>query len=380
MTKVKFIITLGFVLTFFVGQSQNLHSAKVMGIISVGQQDYAVIHDLTTGEVYKTVLYDQALLNLDEDLQLDILPAQDENKAKVIKDNLTKIIFGFKQDNSLGCGNFCVQFFGEKMLVATYLENGIKIMYKAVNSDKKIISKVDIFNVGNLPHKKILSTSFTEDRTNEDSYRLGVYKDVIEKANNYKADLRIEEWEKLIPVYENFLLTFKNTDLTTFKTDLGQSTAFHFSIYKTIDRSLSNNTTCDCLPSPFYFTGKTPFMCLKDVIFNIEESIKVFNENKEEFEKKYSAESIDVLLNYFKNQTEPEVSLEDMYFKLGDTNPDDYGHHIDEIECFGGGQHGCCGNYAGCCWYAHPGCLGHDLICRNCRPRWFCGGDFCVPD
>ena len=280
-------------------------------------------------------------------------------------------IFGFKQDNSLECSNFCVNFFGEKMLVATYVENGVKIMYKAINTDKKIISKVDIFNTENFPHKKIVSTSFTEDRTNEDSYRLAVYKDVIEKANNYKVDLGIEEWEKLIPVYENFLLTFRNTDLTTFITDLGQSTAFHFSIYQTIDRSLSNNTACDCLPSPFYFTGTTPFMCLKDYIFNVEESIKVFNENKEEFEKIYSAESIDAILNYFKNQTEPEVTLEDMYFKLGDTNPDDYGHHIDEIECLGGGDLGCCGNYAGCCWYPSPSCLAHDLACAKCS-HWHC--------
>lgn len=324
MNKIKIVFASCFVLMFFVGQSQNLHSARVMGVISVGQKDYAVISDLTSSEVYKTALYDQGTLNIDEDVQLDILPAQDENKAKVVKANLNKTIFGFKQTNTFNCSNFCVNFFGEKMLVATYVENGVKIMYKAINTEKKIISKVDIFNLGNQPHKKILSTSFTEDRTNEESYKLGVYKDVIEKANNYKTDLQIEEWQKLIPIYENFLLTFKNTDFTTFNTDLGQSTAFHFSIYNTINRSLSNNTDCDCLPSPFYFTGETPFMCMKDYIFNIEESIKIFNENKEEYEKKYNTKSIDALLSYFKSQTESKVSLEDLYFKLGDTNSDDY--------------------------------------------------------
>ncbi|MCC7332528.1 MAG: hypothetical protein IT232_07970 [Flavobacteriales bacterium] len=373
MKKVKFIFTLGFVLTFFVSQSQSTHSAKVLGVINVGQKDYAVINDLATGEIYKTVLYDQNLLNLDEDLLLDILPSQDENKAKVIKMNLGRIIFAFKQNASNNCVNFCIKSFGEKLLVITYVKNNIKIIYRAIGVNNKIISKVDIFNTQNLPHSNILSTSFTENMTNLESYKLSTHKDVIEKANTYKSYLLHEEWKKLIPIYEDFLLTFRTTDLVVFDSELGRSSAFHLSIYKTIERSLRDNSPCDCLPSPFYFTSKTPFMCMKDMYFNIVESIQLLENNNEEIIKIYRESDITNLLSFYNAQTDSIVSFEELYFKIGNITPDDYNNAIDSINCLGGGALECCGNYSGCCWYWHPICLHHDLTCWKCWSTWYCG-------
>jgi hypothetical protein len=33
---------------------------------------------------------------------------------------------------------------------------------------------------------------------------------------------------------------------------------------------------------------------------------------------------------------------------------------------------GCCGNYAGGCFYAHPLCYIHDYLCQSCTPYLFC--------
>ena len=43
-----------------------------------------------------------------------------------------------------------------------------------------------------------------------------------------------------------------------------------------------------------------------------------------------------------------------------------------------GSSHGCCGNYAGPCYYAHPICYVHDRLCRCCGKWWCFGG--CKPD
>lgn len=43
------------------------------------------------------------------------------------------------------------------------------------------------------------------------------------------------------------------------------------------------------------------------------------------------------------------------------------------LDCwFGNGSDiGCCGNYSGCCWYAHTLCFYHDLECLECD-HWHC--------
>lgn len=135
-------------------------------------------------------------------------------------------------------------------------------------------------------------------------------------------------------------------------------------MYNTIERSLSNNTACDCLPSPLYFTGRTSFVCLKDVIFNVEEIIKLLNEDTE----KYDEEITKMLLNYFGSQTETSVTLEKTYFELEHITPSDYEGAVNSVGCVlgSGSAHGCCGNYSGCCWFSHTLCGIHDRLCTRC--------------
>lgn len=44
-----------------------------------------------------------------------------------------------------------------------------------------------------------------------------------------------------------------------------------------------------------------------------------------------------------------------------------------------GSDHGCCGNYSGCCIYWHIGCYIHDKQCTECQPPKYCLPG-CVPD
>ena len=40
-----------------------------------------------------------------------------------------------------------------------------------------------------------------------------------------------------------------------------------------------------------------------------------------------------------------------------------------------GSDYGCCGNYKRpkCCLYASRACYAHDIQCKCCTPKWYCG-------
>lgn len=331
-----------------------------------------MIIDQTTDEIFKTAPYDINLLVTDEDLQLDFSQNNNDNKAEVVKPNLSKKIFCFKEQNILNCNDFCIQFYGTKMVVITFVENGTIISYKAKTLNSKTTSKVDIFDVSSNPHKKILSTSFTVD-TNITSYKLSIHEDVISIAKTLKNNLLENQWKKVITVFTDFLLTLKEKDIELFSSNIGQSTTFHLSIFSTINRSLANNTECECLPVPYYFTGISPFVCQKDFIFNTEQVLKSLEDNKEKINSKYNEETILTVTNYFNKQTSSEITFGDIYFSLS-TTPIEYQDSL--VKCIGlsGTSPGCCGNYSGCCWYASVYCLLHDVACglSGCEPSWAC--------
>ncbi|MCB9359889.1 MAG: hypothetical protein H6587_03160 [Flavobacteriales bacterium] len=70
---------------------------------------------------------------------------------------------------------------------------------------------------------------------------------------------------------------------------------------------------------------------------------------------------------------------DDFYYTMRGVAEDDYDNAVDSVDCMGGSDIGCCGNYSGCCWFANIGCAAHDLICWECEPRWFCL-DGCKPE
>lgn len=77
--------------------AQNMHNAKVKGIISIGSKDVATINDLNTGFLYKTAMYAKDLLVTNEIIQLDFNNNDNEKQAKVVKPNLNANIMAFKE-------------------------------------------------------------------------------------------------------------------------------------------------------------------------------------------------------------------------------------------------------------------------------------------
>ena len=381
MKKTKLFFTIATLFTFFVAHSQNMHNAKVMGIITIGQKDVAIINDLETGEVFKTVSYNQGLLITDEDIQLDFPNPESENKAKIVKANLSKIIFCFKEAYSNSCADLCIKYYGNKMVIIRYIENDFRIIYRARTHGGKTNSNVRVFKKKLNGVEKIVTTSFLLD-TNITSYKLLLHKEVFAKANHLKNTLPVEKWNKLATLYENFLLKLRDVDIETFKSDKGQSTYFHFAIYNTIRRSIVNNSECNCLPLPLYFGNRTPFMCMKDFVFNVDQVLQSLNDHQEEIKKHYEDSTILIVTDYFKQQTKSEITFDEMYFSISGGTQSEFEDALNSIGCiFGSGSAaGCCGNYSGCCWYRSALCLAHDNACKlsGCKPALACGWS-CIP-
>lgn len=100
MKKIKLLITLSLVV-FMSGISiaQELHNAKVNGVVKIGNNYIASITDLTTKTIYKTALYEKGLLTSNEDVQLDFTSDPTLITGKIVKTSLTVNIFAFLTTN-----------------------------------------------------------------------------------------------------------------------------------------------------------------------------------------------------------------------------------------------------------------------------------------
>ncbi|MCB9335808.1 MAG: hypothetical protein H6586_06640 [Flavobacteriales bacterium] len=75
--------------------AQELHDAKVNGIVKIGNKYIASVTDLTTNNVYKTSLFEKDLLISNEDVQLDFTSNPTAITGKIIKTGLNVNIFAF---------------------------------------------------------------------------------------------------------------------------------------------------------------------------------------------------------------------------------------------------------------------------------------------
>lgn len=229
---------------------------------------------------------------------------------------------------------------------------------------------------------EIISSFLLNKEDNDTSYRLYTHRDVLDEANrlNNVTSLSVEDWEDVIAVYGSFLLEFKQEESSLFISDLGQNTAFHFSSFNVLKRSIETESSCECTPSPFYFTSKTPFMCQEDLIYDVNNIKTVLDDNKTFFISKYSQEVVDEVEDYLLSVSEDFLTFNQIYLEFEESVFVD-----DDLDNIGkwcplgqGSDLGCCGNYSGCCWFAHPACLWHDIDCWSCD-KWYCF-DGCVPE
>ncbi len=85
------------VFMFFTVKSQNIHTAQVKGIVSIGNQEIALILDENTGETYKTAIYNENLLEKDDVINIEFFSSEE---AK-ISNNKIRPLQGQKATNQL---------------------------------------------------------------------------------------------------------------------------------------------------------------------------------------------------------------------------------------------------------------------------------------
>ncbi|MCB9360687.1 MAG: hypothetical protein H6587_03540 [Flavobacteriales bacterium] len=98
--KKKFLATILLSLAIcFVANAQELHDAKVNGIVRVGNNFIASITDLTTNNVYKTTLFEKGLLVSNEGVLIDFSNDPTLITGKIVKTGLNVTIFAFLSTN-----------------------------------------------------------------------------------------------------------------------------------------------------------------------------------------------------------------------------------------------------------------------------------------
>ena len=96
MKKIKLLLGFAAIFVALIGNSQNIHNAKIIAIMELGQKDYAIVSDEQNQEIYKTAIYDRDMLIINESIDLEVLT---DKKAKVIKPNINANIMAFKKHN-----------------------------------------------------------------------------------------------------------------------------------------------------------------------------------------------------------------------------------------------------------------------------------------
>lgn len=194
------------------------------------------------------------------------------------------------------------------------------------------------------------------------SYKLAVHEDIILEAEKIKNDSDSEKSEDLVSLYSLFAEMILSDERINFELQTVQSLFYHKAVLNTLDRSVKNNSDCECTPHPAYFIGKTGFWCQEDYLINpkayiqaidksgykmTEPEMKMYNYLQEN--KSLKNISIDKLLNIAETQKEFLRRVGNVYYKstnkiLKSSPP----RSLVKEDCTPGSSLGCCGNYAGC--------------------------------
>ncbi len=355
-------------------------TGTVIAVLSLGLQDVAYIINEENSDLYKTVLYEKEKLITNEEIILRYDISTPEEALAIKESNSSEILCFRESVGSQSCSGLCILYEDSNEMVVSFVSDGYTINYSSNKmSDGNISSSISLTKESS--DLEIVSSFLLNKEDQDTIYRLYTHRDVLEEADrlNNVTSLSIEDWEDVTAIYENFLLSFKQNEDSLFFSDLGQNTAFHFSSFNIVKRSIEADLPCECTPSPFYFTSTTPFMCQEDLIFDINYMKTVLDENKTFLTSIYNQEVVDEVEDYLQSVSEDFLTFNQVYLALEDsvfTNDD-----LDDVAKWcplgQGSDLGCCGNYSGCCWYRNTACLAHDLVClgTGCEPTWFCGPD-----
>ena len=269
-----------------------------------------------------------------------------------------------------------------------------------VTNDDVITSSLAVFDAND----KLLHTiNYTFDVT-ESHWKLKQEAKVIKEANELarKGILSSEDIKKII--YElTYLYFYRYKSLVTKSSaNLLSSLNYHKSILASVYRAVVDDTECDCNVHPAFLVGKSNFNCQEEQFLKIDklkESLKSYvaeNKTIDTATKKLIQFVNDTDKNYIRFDeyysfyVSKEKYRQFLYYAIPENrdkevlplywwwNPRGCGWRWwCVLGC--GSDHGCCGNYDGCCLFNAILCWVHDKHCTFCWPSWYCLPR-CVPD
>ncbi|RKE92332.1 hypothetical protein [Ichthyenterobacterium magnum] len=233
----------------------------------------------------------------------------------------------------------------------------------------------------------LFSISYNFD-TNKEHWKLFQSNKVIEKSTELKNEnISIQNLTEVNNLIEDYIAYIFSEIMDKKNKKIVSTINYHKSIINTTIRSIENEDTCNCTVHPEFLIDKSFFNCQEDHFYNTSALKSALNQ--------YTSENSDIdsstnnLITFLSTYEEQTISY-NKYYSFYVTNEDfqifiNYQTASSSGNCAwwcplgGGSDHGCCGNYSGCCLYWHAACYIHDKMCSDCKPSWFCLPG-CVPD
>jgi hypothetical protein len=385
MKKLIYFLSVVVLSTGLHAQNEELHDAKIIGSFELGSKEVTTIYDEVTGCERKTSPHTKHLFTPNESVQVKIVG--NKQMAEVIKPYLPEKVYTNKNCGSdqQNCATaLCILKNNESSLQIKYTDGNYKVFYNASKKPNNSIKSNLIVYGGNNGNGAI-PTKYFLDKSEQDKYKLISYRGVLEGANILANHSGLEISDADEAILEKLILEIKANEGNLMQSELAQSIYFNVAIIKSTKRAKENGSNdCNCAPVPMYFTGQSPFVCQEDVSYDVNGILEDLEENLSEISQKYDTETINQLRTYLESSSKKSITFEEMNLSLLNgvaTNLfiNDIEDFIETRRCFLlGTDPGCCGNYAGCCWYGSMTCLMHDLHCWRCQYVIYCLPG-CVP-
>ena len=228
------------------------------------------------------------------------------------------------------CQNIVIEQTSADSLSGVYVKEALRITFMARIERNEVVS-VTKFHSDEFMFEA--SLSFPNTNSPEMVGR------IIPAATDISAETQCHILSSMTTIYEEFADTLYDCSKSLGSSQLRFGPMYHVSVMGTAERICLGKEPV-CTPSPSYEFGEELFMCMED--------IEDFFPELEQKEKEIKNEVLD--------------------------------HSRQRRGCgwyiSGWGLRGrdrcCCGNYPGCCYYAHVLCCAHDYVC-NCCEHWYCG-------
>lgn len=244
-------------------------------------------------------------------------------------------------------------------------KNGIKITYdyKLFVKDKDSSISVSLKIDDNISGKTFNYKTFDLNSSNViDSLKL---------SNLLKSKYSIifkEYGKQSISVHSKYLsdmvLSVKDTILPKHQRSFVYQGMFMFqSLLNGANRDLQNKGDVNFSIMGSYPVAMSSFVCAEEVNINID-NFKSYLIERKTWDKENEG------INYYLGALENYSGNKNMYEITNIL----ISYFSSKIGWPQGGQCGCCGNYAGDCYYWNAACLAHDMACQRCQHSWCFSG------